>query len=378
MILKYISNLVHHGPSVWVYPGAYIPWLSTHDIVYTPAIIGRIPYVSAYIKTLDGVHLTCFVLPQTEKSLARDRDVDGADDADDVENEAGVVNGSDRVRVWQPPDDRVDITPAAGRARATIIMFHGNACHASDTLFTAEEMFKSLRCNVVVAEYRGYGVSQGSYASEQGLRKDAQAVLEAVLQDPYLSQTHIVLYGPSLGGAVALDLASRNPHCISSVIVANTWTSLPEVVRSYMVPVLGDLVSFFCSQKWNSAERIKHILPSTPILMMSGRKDNVVSPKLMDDLWKAANSRGSTTRSFWKPWTKNNAAQDVKCSADVFKPVESAGHGDIECPQYWHDIDKFLDCLKDRPIPVREMETKVLSDGPRWRYIEGVLYFMND
>ncbi|KAG5634844.1 hypothetical protein H0H81_000521 [Sphagnurus paluster] len=118
-------------------------------MVYTPAILGRIPYVSAYIKTLDGVNLTCFVLPQTEESLARDWDVDGADDADDVENKAGVSG------VWQPPDDRVDITPAAGRARATIILFHGNACHASDELFTAEKMFKSLRCNVVVAEYRG-------------------------------------------------------------------------------------------------------------------------------------------------------------------------------------------------------------------------------
>ncbi|KAG6917720.1 hypothetical protein DXG01_001371 [Tephrocybe rancida] len=119
------------------------------------------------------------------------------------------------------PEALFGVTPAAVEARATVIMFLGNAAQNWQEFHPAEKFYK-MRCNVLLASYRGYGFSTGS----PSLQIDAQTALDYVLNEPYPSQTPIVgqssiirhkelttqiLRGHSLGGAVAIDLASRNP-----------------------------------------------------------------------------------------------------------------------------------------------------------------------
>lgn len=58
---------------------------------------------------------------------------------------------------------------------------------------------------------RRYGVSDGE-PTEDGLRLDAQAALDYLLQHDDIDSTQIVAYGASLGGAVAIDLVARNPE----------------------------------------------------------------------------------------------------------------------------------------------------------------------
>lgn len=58
------------------------------------------------------------------------------------------------------------------------------------------------------------------------MRIDAQTALDHILAHPQLKKTPIVLYGQSIGGAVAIDLAGRNPDRIAAVIVENTFLSL--------------------------------------------------------------------------------------------------------------------------------------------------------
>lgn len=69
--------------------------------------------------------------------------------------------------------------------------------------------------------YRGYGLSTGS-PSEVGIRIDAQTALDYIKAHSILSETVLFAYGQSLGGAVAVDLAQRNPKHVHALIVENT------------------------------------------------------------------------------------------------------------------------------------------------------------
>lgn len=118
--------------------------------------------------------------------------------------------------------------PKAGE-RPTIIMFHANAGNMGHRLPIAAVFFRRLGCNVAMLSYRGYGLSSGT-PSESGLRIDAQAMLDFVRADEALARTKVLLYGQSIGGAVAIDLAARRPAHVDGLIVENTFLSLPLLV----------------------------------------------------------------------------------------------------------------------------------------------------
>jgi pimeloyl-ACP methyl ester carboxylesterase len=190
----------------------------------------------------------------------------------------------------------------------------------------------------LLVSYRGYANSDG-VPSEKGLQRDAQAALDYLTTNEVFSSTPIIVYGQSLGGAVATDLILRNPTKISAVILENTFRSLPQVVRGW--PYIGWL-SFACVQKWNSASKVPNIPSSIPILMLSGACDEVVPQDHMFHLWnlvkkrhvnKTSSSSSSSTSSTVSPPSK-----------DMFKEFEKGGHADT-CiqPGYWEAIQLFLD-----------------------------------
>ena len=152
-----------------------------------------------------------------------------------------------------------------------------------------------------------------------------------------LTFTIQILYGRSLGGTVAIDLASRNPSKVSpdhkqrttlnfcfiqrsqinALIVENTFTSLPGIVRGW--PIIG-IFSFICLQKWDSASKLPRIPKALPILMLSGDSDQVVPRKHMHTLWEIATKRGGNYKD-------SNEQSDVPSSKDVFKSFMYGSHG---------------------------------------------------
>jgi hypothetical protein len=113
----------------------------------------------------------------------------------------------------------------------TILMFHGNAGNIGYRLPIAKVLSQDLRCNVLMLQYRGYGLSSGN-PNEKGLMIDAQTGLEYIRQRSELRGTRIVLYGQSLGGAVSIGLASRNfkKGDISGLLLENTFTSMRKLI----------------------------------------------------------------------------------------------------------------------------------------------------
>lgn len=149
--------------------------------------------------------------------------------------------------------------------------------------------------------------------NENGLRLDSQSALDFVLSHPALEKTRIFLYGQSIGGAVSIDLASRNtsrvslgstssrvtqadgaPRQIHGLIVENTFLSLPKLVP-HVLPFLGPFL-FLLHQKWPSEDRIDAI--TVPSLFLSGRRDELVPPAHMRSLFERSSSQIKEWKEF--------------------------------------------------------------------------------
>lgn len=117
---------------------------------------------------------------------------------------------------------------------ATVLMFHGNAGNIGYRLPIAKILAEELRCNVLMLQYRGYGLSSGS-PNEKGIMIDAQTGLDYIRQRHELRGSRIVLYGQSLGGAVSIGLAAKNRKQgdIAGMILENTFTSMRKMIPSY-------------------------------------------------------------------------------------------------------------------------------------------------
>jgi fermentation-respiration switch protein FrsA (DUF1100 family) len=234
-------------------------------------------------------------------------------------------------------------------SRPTVIMFHGNAGNFGHRIPLARMFFNHMRCNVLMVCYRGYGLSKGS-PSERGLQKDAQAGLDYLRTHPVLKRSPIILYGQSIGGAVAIDLASKNQETanapIRALILENTFTSLPALVP-HIMPPLGRF-AFLCHQKWDSASKLPSIASETPILMLSGVKDEIVPREHMRSLWevvKARKRRDGTSEKVVRRSGEKGDGDEVH-GKSRFVEFPTGTHNDT-CVQtgYWNTVADFISTL---------------------------------
>ncbi|KAJ7438316.1 Alpha/Beta hydrolase protein [Mycena galericulata] len=306
------AGLLYYGQNYLIYPSAFPPGSRTD--VAVPSAYG-LPYEDLELKTSDGITLRCYLLPQS-KELSKTHAV------------ATPVPGDDLTE-----DEFIE-------SRPTVMMFHGNGGNHGHRIPLAKVFYLRMRCNVLMVSYRGYGLSEGS-PSEKGLQIDSQTALDYLLSDPCLSKTPIILYGQSIGGAVSIDLASRNPSKIHALILENTFTSLPSLVP-YALPLLGPF-SFLCHQKWDSASKVPLIPASTPILMLSGVADELVPKEHMRTLWEVVARRGETKTPGGVEFSKG-------LERAKYMEFERGGHNDT-CvqPGYWTAVADFVAALGEQP-----------------------------
>ncbi|GBC08978.1 hypothetical protein RclHR1_08520004 [Rhizophagus clarus] len=185
-----------------------------------------------------------------------------------------------RAFVCKQPIDR------EAKKRPTVIMFHGNGGNMGHRLPIAKIFYTELKYNVILLSYRGYGRSEGKPA-EKGLRIDAQTVLDYVSKHEIFKDSKIIIYGQSLGGAVAIDLVSKNESKVSALIVENTFLSIPKLIP-HLIPILR-YFSFLCWQNWPSEKSIQNI-KFIPILFLSGTKDEIIPQDHMKGLFELTNT----------------------------------------------------------------------------------------
>ena len=113
-------------------------------------------------------------------------------------------------------------------ARGVILFCHGNAGNISHRLESIR-IFHRLGLGVFIFDYRGYGQSQGK-PSEQGTYQDAEAAWRYLVEELKVDPAEIIVFGRSLGGAIASGLAqSQRP---AALILESAFTSLPDIAAT--------------------------------------------------------------------------------------------------------------------------------------------------
>ncbi|MGH8762277.1 MAG: alpha/beta hydrolase [Nitrosospira sp.] len=155
----------------------------------------------------------------------------------------------------------------APAANGTVLFFHGNAGNISHRMEYLL-MFHRLGYNTFIFDYRGYGQSSGS-PSEAGTYLDAQAAWRYLTDAKSIPPARIVLFGESLGGAVAAWLAmSEQPGIL---VLASVFTSVPDMAAK-IYPFLP--VRFLSRFDYNTIEYLQSV--ACPVFVAHSPQDEIV------------------------------------------------------------------------------------------------------
>ena len=161
----------------------------------------------------------------------------------------------------------------------TILFLHGNAGNLFNRSYKLNR-FNELNLNVLIISWRGFSGNPGK-PNETNLYGDAKKAVKW-LNDRGVETKNIILYGESLGTGVAVEIAQNNKF--NSIILESPYTSMEKTAKIYY-PYLP--VKFLLKDKYESEKKIKNI--KTPILIMHGKKDNIVPFNMGKKLFEIAN-----------------------------------------------------------------------------------------
>eukprot|EP01107_Rhizomastix_libera_P012166 TRINITY_DN30112_c0_g1_i1.p1 TRINITY_DN30112_c0_g1~~TRINITY_DN30112_c0_g1_i1.p1 ORF type:complete len:161 (+),score=35.30 TRINITY_DN30112_c0_g1_i1:94-576(+) len=125
---------------------------------------------------------------------------------------------------------------------------------------------------------------------------DGQAALDFLITREEIDPKKIIVFGRSLGGAVAIDVAAKNQDKISGLILENTFMSIKEMIKA-IFPRFS-FVHFLCWNKWESITTIRNV--TVPTFFLSSLQDEMVPPFHMKALFEACGSKNKTMQTFEK------------------------------------------------------------------------------
>jgi fermentation-respiration switch protein FrsA (DUF1100 family) len=219
----------------------------------------------------------CLIVVWREPNLVYfpSRDIHTTPDETGLRFEDVWLDTVDGVRIngWYIPAAAPRPTPF------TILFFHGNAGNMADR-FEKTQMLRALGVDFFTIDYRGYGRSEGS-PNEQGTYRDAQAAYDYLTQTQKRDPKTIILYGESLGSAIAVDLATKKT--VAGVIIEEPFTSAADVGRK-MFPYLP--VQLLVRNKYDTLSKIAGL--HVPILILHSREDEFFAMRHAERLLAAA------------------------------------------------------------------------------------------
>ncbi len=167
----------------------------------------------------------------------------------------------------------------AKNPRATLLFCHGNAGNISHRMESIA-IFHQLDLNVLIFDYRGYGQSEGN-PSEKGTYQDADAAWDYLTKQREIPANQIILFGRSLGAAIASQLASRKEP--QALIMESAFLSVPELAAHYYPYLPVRLISRF---RYNNRKHLQAV--HRPLLIIHSPEDEIIPYSHGKQLFAAA------------------------------------------------------------------------------------------
>ena len=186
-----------------------------------------------------------------------------------------------RIHGWWAPAKEAGEANSEVGAPFTILFLHGNAGNLTNRTENIVFLTK-LPANVFAIDYRRYGRSEGPFPTEEGVYRDAQAAYDYLTGERGIPPERIVLLGPSLGSAVAVDLASKQK--VAGLILEAGFPSVRRAAQR-VFPLPG--IRFILRSRFDSAAKLKDI--HVPVLVAHCTGDPVLPFDLGEELFAAAN-----------------------------------------------------------------------------------------
>ncbi len=173
--------------------------------------------------------------------------------------------------------------PATTTNAKTLLYLHGNGINIGANAAHAYR-FHQMGFAVLIIDYRGYGLSEGNFPSEETVYQDATTAWDYLVKQQQIQPSNIFIYGHSLGGAIAINLATQHPEA-AGLIVNSSFTSIADVVNSggqfRLFPV-----ELILNQRFESIKKIKSL--QMPVLFIHGTDDTVIPFNMSKQLYVAA------------------------------------------------------------------------------------------
>ena len=164
--------------------------------------------------------------------------------------------------------------------RATLLFLHGNGGNISHRLEKIL-IFHQLEMNILIIDYRGYGLSSGS-SSEHGTYLDAEAAINYLIKEKTIINDSIIVFGESLGAAIASWLVNSYPT--GALIIDSGFTSIEAIAKHYY-PYLP--VKLLTRIKYPTLQRVSSI--NRPILVIHSVEDEIIPFSHGVELYQGAN-----------------------------------------------------------------------------------------
>lgn len=184
-------------------------------------------------------------------------------------------SNNDVIHGWWLPSQR--------RNLGTLLYLHGNSLNIGSNI-TQAYRFRQMGFSVLLIDYRGYGKSKGNFPNESQVYQDAQIAWNYLVKQKQIPANQIFIYGHSLGGAVAIDLAVKHPKA-AGLIVHNSFTSMQNMAKLERYFRLFP-ISLILKYRFDSITKVKSL--QMPVLFVHGTADAMIPPTMSKTLYAAA------------------------------------------------------------------------------------------
>jgi len=222
------------------------------EVFYTPDELG-LDFEKVFFKSDDGLMLSGWYIPAPLE----------------VRTEAVSVQPGDSL-----------LTGHAKGSELTVLFCHGNGGNIMHNLDSINILY-NLGLNCFIFDYRGYGNSEGK-PSEEGTYLDSRAAYKWLTKEKKISPDDIIVFGRSLGGSIAAELAGKVE--VRALIIESAFTSYVDIGKKFY-PYMP--VRWFASFRYETINYVKDV--NCPVMIIHSRNDETIPFEFGLELYEAAN-----------------------------------------------------------------------------------------